>query len=50
MYDNIHREEAQSTDHDKSIQELTGIAPPCDECGKAPVLRDNLCKDCHPDS
>jgi|AntDeeMetagen681_2_1112603.scaffolds.fasta_scaffold01219_9 hypothetical protein len=47
MYEDIHREEARSTDHDQSAQELTGIAPPCDECGEREAVDGRgLCSDC----
>lgn len=51
----IHREEAPNVGDpdDASIGELTGEAPPCDDCGTEQAIgtyegRD-LCADCHPE-
>jgi len=38
MLNGIHHEEARSTDHGKSIQELIDIAPPCQTCGEAKAI------------
>lgn len=50
MYENIHREEAKSTDYDADVQELAGVAPPCKECGRREAVEDGYCGECAPGS
>jgi hypothetical protein len=55
VFEDIHREEARHVGEpdDASISELTGVAPPCDECDSKPsvgsVRGRHLCEDCHPE-
>lgn len=50
MYDDIHREEAQATDHDASFQELANVGPPCKECRTQEAIDGRgKCSDCLPD-
>ncbi|MGB9954704.1 hypothetical protein ACOZ4F_20140 (plasmid) [Haloarcula marismortui] len=45
----LHREEAQSTDHDADVQDLRSVAPPCRDCGSEPAAPDSeFCPDCRP--
>lgn len=47
MFDDIHCEEARSTDHDTSIRELIDIAPPFQTCGEANAIDERgRCEDC----
>ena len=44
----IHEEEAPHVGEpaDATVQELAGVAPPCDECGRHPAVDGDLCDDC----
>lgn len=48
-FNDIHQEEAQQTDHDRSVQELAGVAPPCSDCGKRERVDGDLCEICAED-
>ncbi|MFD1570197.1 MULTISPECIES: hypothetical protein [Haloferacaceae] len=52
-FSHIHREEARHVGDpdDASISELTGVAPPCKQCGEEPGTDtdrngDPICPDC----
>lgn len=55
MADSINREEAPHVGEpaDASLQDVAGIAPPCDECGSAEAVGEydgrDLCGGCKPD-
>lgn len=54
VFEHILREEASKIGdpEDASVTELTGVAPPCDDCGSKPAVQSadgrDLCGDCHP--
>lgn len=48
-YEDIHREEARSTDAGASVQDLIAIGPPCKDCGIEVAVQDSLCLQCHPE-
>ena len=54
-WSHLHREEAQNVGdpEDEPIQELLGIAPPCNDCSEEAVGEHrgvNYCDDCMPNN